>query len=113
MKPGPHNESGDRPVKLEAFTKIPKVIGAGLVTSDGFVIESQFTVGYDAEKTGAMAARIVTRIKESLTIEKASAILYTENNVFFVKETVAGTLFVICQRNANIGLVKIYIDKIT
>lgn len=101
------------PAKFEELTKIPKVIGAGLATNDGFIIESEFTVGYDAEKSGAIAARVASRIKQSLHIEKASVILYTQNSVFFVKETEGGIFFVICQRDANIGLVKIHVDKIT
>jgi len=113
MSPAPDPRSGVNSVKFDELTKIPKVIGVGLVTNDGFIIESQFTVGYDAEKSGAMAARVVSRIKQSLNIEKASAILYTQNSVFFVKETEGGIFFVICQRDANIGLVKINIDKIT
>lgn len=113
MSPAPDERSGLHAAAFEDLTKIPKVIGAGLVTTDGFVIESQFTAGYDAEKTSAMAARVVSRIKQSLNIEKASAIFYTENNVFFVKETKAGIIFVVCQRDANIGLVKIHIDKVT
>jgi predicted regulator of Ras-like GTPase activity (Roadblock/LC7/MglB family) len=99
-------------VKVDELTKIPKVLGAGLATDDGFIIESQFTVGYDAEKSAAMAAQVVNRIKNSLNVEKSSIILYTQNNVFFVKETEGGIFFVICQRDANIGLVKVKIDKI-
>lgn len=99
-------------MKIDELTKIPKVLGAGLATDDGFVIESQFTVGYDAEKSAAMAAQIVNRVKTSLKVEKASIILYTHNNVFFVKEADDGIFFVICQKDANLGLVKIRTDKI-
>jgi predicted regulator of Ras-like GTPase activity (Roadblock/LC7/MglB family) len=100
-------------MKVTELTRIPKVLGAGLSTDDGFIIDSQFTIGYDAEKSAAMAARVVSRIKSSLDLEKASAILYTQNNVFFVKETDEGIYFVICQKDANLGLVKIKIDKLT
>jgi len=100
-------------MKVAELTRMPKVLGAGLGSDDGFIIDSQFTVGYDAEKSAAMAARVVNRIKTSLNIEKASAILYTRNNVFFIKETDAGIYFVICQKDANLGLIKIKIDKLT
>lgn len=100
-------------MKVSELTKMPKVLGAGLGTDDGFVIDSQFVVGYDAEKSAAMAARVVSRIKSSLNIEKASAVLYTQNNVFFIKETDDGIYFVICQKEANLGLIKIKIDKLT
>ncbi len=99
-------------MKVDQLTKIPKVLGAGLATDDGFVIESQFTVGYDAEKSAAMAAQVVHQIKKSLNAEQPSAILYAKNNVLFVKETEAGIFFVICQKDANLGLVKIKIDRI-
>ncbi|MCK4755642.1 roadblock/LC7 domain-containing protein [candidate division WOR-3 bacterium] len=100
-------------MKVEEVTKIPKVLGAGLATDDGFVIESQFTVGYDSEKFASMAAQIVNRIKKSLNIEKTTSILYTSNSVFFIKNTEEGIFFVICQKDANLGLVKINIDKST
>jgi len=100
-------------MKLDALTKIPKVLGAGIATADGFVIESQFTVGYNAEKSAAMAAKVVNTTKQSLNIKKVSVIFYTQNSVFFIRETEAGIFFVICQKDANIGLVKIKINKIT
>jgi len=99
-------------MKVDELTKIPKVLGAGLATDDGFVIESQFTVGYNAEKSAAMAAQVINTIKRSLDIEKASVVLYTQNNVFFVKESEEGIFFVICQKDANLGLIKIKTDKI-
>jgi predicted regulator of Ras-like GTPase activity (Roadblock/LC7/MglB family) len=99
-------------MKVDKLTKIPKVLGAGIATNDGFIIESQFTVGYNADKSAAMAARVVDSIKKSLKVAKASAILYTQNVVFFIKETGEGIFFVICQKDANLGLVKIKIDKI-
>jgi len=100
-------------MKLDTITKIPKVLGAGIASTDGFVIESQFTVGYNAEKSAAMAAQVVNRIKQSLNIEKVSVIFYTQNSVFFIKETEVGIFFVTCHKDANIGLVKIKINKIT
>jgi predicted regulator of Ras-like GTPase activity (Roadblock/LC7/MglB family) len=60
-----------------------------------------------------MAAQIVNRIKKSLNIEKTTSILYTSNSVFFIKNTEEGIFFVICQKDANLGLVKINIDKST
>ncbi|HEC78335.1 MAG TPA: hypothetical protein ENI34_04230 [candidate division WOR-3 bacterium] len=99
-------------MKVDELTKIPKVLGAGLATDDGFVIESQFTVGYNAEKSAAMAAQVINTIKRSLDIERASVVLYTQNNVFFVKESEEGIFFVICQKDANLGLIKIKTDKI-
>jgi predicted regulator of Ras-like GTPase activity (Roadblock/LC7/MglB family) len=99
-------------MKVFEVTKIPKVLGAGLATDDGFVIDSQFTVGYDAQKSAAMAAQVVKRVKTSLLVEKASVILYTHYNVFFIKEINEGIFFAICQKDANLGLVKIKTDKI-
>ena len=99
-------------MKLSELTKIPRILGVGLASSDGFVIDSQFTIGYDAEKSAAMAAQVVNRIKKSLEIEKASAVIYTQNNVFFVKEIEDGIFFAICRKNANLGLIKVKIDKI-
>ncbi|OPX18214.1 hypothetical protein BXT86_02325 [candidate division WOR-3 bacterium 4484_100] len=98
-------------MKLNSIVKIPKVLGAGLASDDGFIIDAQFTVGYDAEKFGATAARVVSRIKKSLELERASAILYTQKSVFFIRETEDGIFFAICQKDANIGLIKIKIDK--
>ncbi|MBA7512565.1 hypothetical protein ES705_04572 [subsurface metagenome] len=100
-------------MKVDEITKIPKVLGAGLATDDGFIIESKFIVGYDPEKFSSMAALIMKRIKKCLNIEKTSAIFYASNSVFFVKNTEAGIFFVICKKDANIGLVKINIDRNT
>jgi predicted regulator of Ras-like GTPase activity (Roadblock/LC7/MglB family) len=98
-------------MKLTDITKIPKVLGAGNVTYDGFIIDSQFTVGYDAAKFGAMAARIVNQIKKSLRVEEGTAILYTTNVVFFARAKADGVFFVICNKDANLGLIKIKMDK--
>lgn len=100
-------------MKVDELTKISKVLGAGIATDDGFIIDSQFTVGYDADKSAAMAAQVVNRVKKSLDVEKASVIIYTQDNVFFIKEAEDGIFFVICQKDANLGLIKIKIDKIT
>lgn len=100
-------------MSVEGLTKIHKVLGAGLVDKDGSLIESRITFDYDAKKLGALAARVVNRSKKSLGIEKASIILYTHNIVFFARETEKGIFFVICQKDANIGLVKIKINKLT
>lgn len=100
-------------MKVTELTRMPKVLGACLGTDDGFIIDSQFTVGCDAEKSAAMAARVVSRIKASLGVEKASAVLYTQNNVVFIRETDAGIYFIICLKDANLGLLKIKIDKLT
>lgn len=99
-------------MKVEELIRIPKVLGAGIATEDGFIIDSEFTVGYDAEKSAAMAARVVSRIKKSLNVERASTILYTQKHVFFIKEKEDAIFFVICQKDANIGLVKIRIDRL-
>ena len=99
-------------MKVDELTRIPKVLGAGIATDDGFIVESQFTIGYNAERSAAMAAQIVSSIKRSLDIDKASAILYTQRNVFFIKEAENGIFFVICQKDANLGLVKVKTDKI-
>ena len=99
-------------MKLTELTKIPKVLGAGVVSMDGFIVESQFTVGYDAEKFGAMAARIVNQISKSLKTEASSVILYAPNIVFFAKARGDGVLFTIGTKDANLGLIKIKFDKI-
>ncbi|KPJ72870.1 hypothetical protein AMJ52_04880 [candidate division TA06 bacterium DG_78] len=100
-------------MKIEDLTKIHKVLGAGLVDHDGALIESRITFDYDAEKLGAMAARVIDRCKESLGIERTSVILYTQNIVLFTRETDKGIFFVVCQKDANLGLVKVKIDKLT
>ena len=99
-------------MKISDFTKIQKVLGAGMVSEDGFIIEGQAKFEYDMDKLGAIAARVAHRIKNSLNIEKASAIVYTEDNVLFLKESTEGIVFVICQKDANVGLVKIRLNKI-
>ncbi len=99
-------------MKIEELTKIHKVFGAGLVAEDGIIIESKIAFDYDAEKLGALAAQVVNKTKKSLDIKKTSIILYTANIVFFARETNRGIFFVICQKDANIGLVKKKIDKI-
>ncbi len=100
-------------MKLKDFTKIPKVLGVGLVSDDGFIIEGQATYEYDTERLGAIAARVVNRIKNNLSVEGASAIIYTEDNVLFLKEVEAGIIFVICHKDANVGLIKIRLNKMT
>jgi len=99
-------------MNAEDLVKIPRVLGAGIATEDGFIVESQFKIGHNAERSAAMAAQIVHSIKRSLHVEKASAILYTPKSVFFIKESENGIFFVICQKDANLGLVKLKIDKI-
>lgn len=98
-------------MNIDDFTKIPKVLGAGLVSEDGFIIEGQAKFEYDTEKLGAIAARVVNRIKNSLDVAKASAIIYTTDNVLFLRDSADGIAFVICQKDANVGLVKIRLDK--
>ena len=97
---------------IEELTKIHKVLGAGLVTNEGVVLESHITSDYNPDKLGALAARIVNRAKQSLGLAKTSVILYTLNLVFFAKETEKGIFFVMCRKDANIGLVMLKIDKI-
>jgi len=99
-------------MKVADLLKIPKVLGAGLVSEDGFIIEGQSTYEYDTEKLGAIAARVINRIKNSLGVEGASAIVYTRDNVLFLRESAEGIAFVICQKDANVGLVRIRLNKI-
>jgi predicted regulator of Ras-like GTPase activity (Roadblock/LC7/MglB family) len=106
-------QEGRGSMKLEEITRIPRVFGAGLATDDGFIVDSQFTVGYDAEKSAAMAAQIINVTMRSLTTKNASVVLYTSNSVFFIKKVDEGVFFVICQRDANLGLIKIKVDRIT
>lgn len=98
-------------MKLTDITKIPKVLGAGTVSYDGFIIDSQFTAGYDAAKFGAMAARIVGQVKKSLKVDEGSVILYTSNIVFFARARPEHVFFTICAKDANLGLIKIKMDK--
>ncbi|MEO0094953.1 MAG: hypothetical protein ABIL46_03550 [candidate division WOR-3 bacterium] len=96
---------------LSQLTKIPKILGAGLATYDGFIIDSQFAHGYDAEKFGAMSAKIVNQIKKSFGKENASIILYTDKIIFLARAKNEGVLFVIADKDANLGLVKIKFEK--
>ena len=99
-------------MKVGEFTKMQKVLGAGLVSEDGFIIEGQAKFEYDMEKLGAIAARVANRIKTSMNLDKAAAIIYTQDNVLFLKDSSEGIVFVICQKDANVGLVKIRLNRI-
>ena len=99
-------------MKIGEFTKMQKVLGAGLVSEDGFIIEGQAKFEYDMDKLGAIAARVANRIKTSMNLEKAAAIIYTQDNVLFLKDSSEGIVFIICQKDANVGLVKIRLNKI-
>ncbi len=99
-------------MNLSQLTKIPRVLGAGLATFDGFIIDSQFVHGYDAEKFGAMSAKIANQIKKSFGKENASIILYTDNIIFLAKAKNEGVLFVIADKDANLGLIKIKFEKL-
>ncbi|MEO0136817.1 MAG: hypothetical protein ABIL39_04680 [candidate division WOR-3 bacterium] len=97
---------------LGQLTKIPKVLGAGLATFDGFIVNSQFIHGYDPEKFGAMAAKIVNQLKKSFKAEKSSVIFYTDSIVFLLRAKEEGVLFLIAEKDANLGLIKIKFEKI-
>lgn len=99
-------------MKIGELTKIPKVLGAGLVGEDGFIIDGRSTFEYDTEKLGAIAARVVNRIKQSLNAHDASAIIYTQDNVLLLRESAEGIVFVMCQKDANVGLVRIRLSKV-
>ncbi len=96
---------------LSQLTKIPRVFGAGLATFDGFIVDSQFSHGYDSEKFGAMAAKILNQVQKNLGPESGSIILYTENIVFLARAKSEGVLFVIADKEANLGLIKIKFEK--
>ena len=98
-------------MELSQLTKIPRVLGAGMATFDGFIIDSQFVHGYDAEKFGAMSAKIVNQIKKNFGKENASIILYTDNIIFLAKAENEGVLFTIADKDANLGLIKIKFEK--
>jgi len=98
-------------MELSQLTKIPRVLGAGMATFDGFIIDSQFVHGYDAEKFGAMSAKIVNQIKKNFGKENASIILYTDNIIFLAKAKNEGVLFTIADKDANLGLIKIKFEK--
>jgi len=97
---------------LNELSKIPKFWGAGIVSEDGFIIDSQFTVGYDPEKFGAMAARIISTVKKSLNTKRGSIILYTSKSIFFAKNVENGIFFALCQKDANIGLIKVKLERL-
>ncbi len=98
-------------MNLAELTRIPRVLGAGFATFDGFIIDSQFVHGYDAEKYGAMSAKIVNQIRKSLAGENTSVILYTDSIIFVAKAKSDGILFVISDKEANLGLIKIKFEK--
>lgn len=99
-------------MKLADIAKIPKVIGTGTVTYDGFIIDHQFLVGYDAAKFGAMTARIVNQIKKSLRVEQGALIIYTTDIVFIARAMTDSIFFVIAGKDANLGLIKVKMDKL-
>ncbi len=96
---------------LSVLTRIPRVFGAGIATFDGFIIDSQFIHGYDAERFGAMAAKIMTQVKKNLGPESGSVILYTQDILFLAKAKPEGIIFVVCDKDANLGLIKIKFEK--
>ncbi|MCX7994909.1 MAG: hypothetical protein N3A65_03935 [candidate division WOR-3 bacterium] len=98
-------------MELSQLTKIPKVLGAGLSTLDGFIIDSQFIHGYEPEKFGAMSAKIINQIKKIFGKEKISVILYTDNIVFLARLKDEQVLFLIAEKDANLGLIKIKFEK--
>lgn len=98
-------------MNLSELTKIPRVIGAGIATNDGFIVDSQFSHGYDAERFGAMAAKIINQVKRNLGPECGSVILYTENIVFLARAKDEGVLFVAGDKEANLGLIKIKFER--
>ena len=100
-------------MKVTDFTKMPKVLGAGLVSTDGFIIDGRSTYEYDMDRLGAIAARVVNRIKNSFNVERSSAVIYTQDNVLFLKEGAEGIVFVMCQKDVNVGLMRIRLNKIT
>ncbi|MGQ9701429.1 MAG: roadblock/LC7 domain-containing protein [bacterium] len=99
-------------MNLFDLTKIPHVLGAGVASYDGFIVDSQLVHGYDAEKFGAMSAKIVNQLKANFGKENASIILYTENLIFLAKPKPEGILFVIGDKEANLGLIKIKFKKL-
>ncbi len=99
-------------MKLADIAKIPKVIGAGTVTYDGFIIDSQFLVGHDSAKFGAMAARIVNQIKKSLRVDQGAVIIYTTDIVFMARALTESIFFVIASKDANLGLIKVKMEKL-
>ncbi len=99
-------------MELSQLTKIPRVLGAGLATYDGFIIDSQFAHGFDPEKFGAMSAKIINQIKKNFGQKNAFAILYTENIIFLARAKNEGILFLIAEKDANLGLIKIKFEKL-
>ncbi len=96
---------------LSQIIKIPRVLGVGLATYDGFIIDSQLVHGFDAEKFGAMSAKIVNQIKRNFGKENPSIILYTDKIIFLAKAKNEGVFFVVADKEANLGLIKIKFEK--
>lgn len=97
---------------LNDLTQMPKVLGAGLATYDGFVIESQFMVGYSPEKFGAMAARIMNEIRRALRLQDALAVLYTQKSVMLIRARPDNVAFVVGTKEVNLGLLKIRFESL-
>ena len=97
---------------LQSLSKIPGVIGIGLASDDGFIVESQFVYGYNAERFGAMAAKIQQEIKKIFTDEEVKILLYTNQLTFLSKKALEGVAFIVAERNTNVGLLRVSLDKI-
>ena len=97
---------------LQSLIKVPGVLGAGLATDDGFIIESQFAYGYNAERFAAMAAKIQQEIKKLFADEDSKVLLYTNQVIFLSKKAQEGVAFIVAERNTNVGLLRVSLDKI-
>ncbi|MEO0225544.1 MAG: roadblock/LC7 domain-containing protein [candidate division WOR-3 bacterium] len=97
---------------FQALSKLPGVIGVGLVSEDGFIIDSQFSYGYDAERFGAMAAKIQQELKRLFADEEMKLLLYTHKITFLSKKTEDSVAFIVAERNTNVGLLRVNLDKI-
>lgn len=97
---------------FQNLSKVPGVLGVGLVSEDGFIIKSQFAYGYNAERFGAMAAKIQQEIKRLFVDESLKILLYTNQVIFLSKRAQDGVVFVVAERNTNVGLLKVSLDKL-
>jgi len=97
---------------LQGLLKVPGVLGVGLASDDGFTIESQFAFGYNAERFAAMAAKIQQEIKRLFADENTKILLYTNQVIFLSKRTQEGVAFIVAERNTNVGLLRVSLDKI-
>ncbi len=96
----------------QALLRVPGVIGVGLASDDGFIINSQFAYGYNPERFGAMAAKIQQETEKLFAGESIKTLLYTNKIIFLSKKAPDGVAFIVAERNTNVGLLRVNLDKL-